>query len=131
MSVKNKRREAAQKRAKRKKMTILAVCSALVGAFIIAAVVYTVTRPSARVFAVPGNLSVTLYENGRFSARLAHNVNLSGTFTEETHGDVSLITFAYGRNMVSTQIENDVLMLPFEWRTGCAHGHAVAFPLRR
>ena len=132
MSTKKQRREAAQRRAKRKKMTMLAVLAAIVVAFVAAMIVYQVTRPSTRVFAVAGNQSVTLYGNGRFTARLAHNVNISGTFTEEANGDVTAISFRHGGNVVSTHIENDVLLLPFPWQSNCiAHRHETEFPLQR
>ena len=131
MSKKNNRRQAAQRKAKRKKMTILAICTALVGVFIIAAVVYGVTRPNTRVFAAPGNLSVTLYENGQFAARLAHGISLSGTFTEDVQGTESVIMFTYGGTTVSTHIIDDVLLLPGPWIAGCAHGHASELTLRR
>ena len=132
MSSKKQRREAAQRRAKKKKITILAACITLTVAFVAAIIVYQVTRPDTRVFAVAGNQSVTLYEDGRFTARLAHNVNFSGTFTEEVNGNVTEISFVHGGNAVSTQIENDVLLLPGPWRATCrVHSHETEFPLRR
>ena len=132
MGSKKKRREAAQRKTKRRKITLLAVCVAFLVVYTVAVIVYHATRPDSRVFAVAGNQSVTLYENGRFTARLAHNVNLSGTFTEEVHGDVITISFTQGGGTVSTQIENDVLLLPDPWRATCEfHRHETEFPLRR
>ena len=106
---KRQRREAAQQKAKKQKITIFVACATLVVVFVAAIFVYQATRPDMRVFAVAGNQSVTLYENGWFTARLAHNVNLSGTFFEEVNGDVTTISFTHGDSTVSTQIENDVL----------------------
>ena len=132
MSSKKQRREAAQLKAKKQKRAILAACITIVVVFAVVIVVYQVTRPDTRVFAVAGNQSVTLYENGRFTARLAHNINLSGTFTEEVNGDITTISFVHGGNTVSTQIENDVLLLPVLWRATCmGHSHEIEFPLRR
>jgi len=132
MSIKKERREAAQKKAKKKRMTILAVCAACLVAAIAAVIIYAVTRPDTRVFAVPGGQSVTLYENGNFAARLFHNINISGTFTEDANGSVTVISFTHGRNTVSTQIEDDVLLLPEPWRATCGvHSHEIEFPLVR
>ena len=131
MNKKNQRREAAQKRAKRQKITLMAVCAVLAVGFAVGLIMYQITRPAARVFSVPGQ-SVTLYEDGRFTARLAHNHNLSGTFIEEVSGNVSAISFFTGGNTVSTQIEDDVLILPPQWRSNCrAHVHETEFPLQR
>jgi hypothetical protein len=132
MSTKKQRREAAQKRAKKKRITTIAILSVCAVAIIVVFTVYALTRPDSRVFSVPGNQSVTLYENGRFSARLAHNVNFSGTFTEEVSENVTEISFTHNGNTVITQIENNVLLLPETWRATCrAHNHEIEFPLSR
>lgn len=132
MNTKKQRREAAQKRAKKKRMAIAAMCAATLAFGIAAIVIFAATRPDSRVFAVPGGQSITLYENGRFTARLFHNINFSGTFIEDTSENVTTITFMRGRNTVSTQIENDVLLLPMPWRATCrAHSHEIEFPLVR
>jgi len=130
MGTKRERREAAQKRAKKNRITIMAVCAICLVAVISAAVIYTITRPDSRVFAVSGGQFVTLYENGRFTARLFHNFNVEGTFVEnENTGEIS---FTHDRNTVSTQIENDVLILPIQWRAACrVHSHEIEFPLTR
>ena len=129
---KKQRREAAQQKAKKQKIVTLSVCATLAVFFVAALVVYQITRPDSRVFAVAGGQSVTLYENGNFTARLAHNVTLSGTFTEDVNDDITIITFNQGGSTVSTQIENDVLHLPIPWRATCmAHFHETEFPLRR
>ena len=132
MSKKNKRREAAQKKARQRKIAMLYLCGLAILAVVAVAVVMHITRPQVRVFAAEGNLSVTLYENGNFSARLAKNVNLSGTFTEVVSGNMSTITFNHGGNTVFTHIEDDVLILPVPWRAVCVvHSHAIEFPRRR
>ena len=131
MNKKIKNREAAQKRAKKKRRTMLGICAILIVAVIATIIVYEVTRPETRVFSVT-NQSVILYENGNFTARLAHNINISGTFTEEVGEDITIISFISGDNIVSSQIIDDVLMLPVEWRANCRiHRHETEFPLRR
>ena len=130
MGKRSKQREEAQQRAKKKKIAALAVCAVLAVAVIAVSVIVHVNRPGARVFAVGGQ-AVTLYDNGRFAARLAHNVNISGTFTEEVSGNVTAISFTHGGNTVSAQIEGDVLLLPPQWRAACrAHVHEIEFPLQ-
>ena len=132
MGKKNREREAAQKRTKKKRITTLAVCAVFTVAVIAVAIIAHVNRPDTRVFAIGGQ-TVTLYDNGRFTARLAHNVNISGTFTEEMSGtaNVTAISFTHGGNTVSTQIEDDVLLLPPQWRATCRiHVHEIEFPLQ-
>ncbi|MCL2238753.1 MAG: hypothetical protein FWC07_02235 [Defluviitaleaceae bacterium] len=130
MNEKKQRREAAQRRAKKKRLTILVLCVACLMVVVTAAIIYVATRPDSRVFAVSGGQSVTLYENGRFVARLFHNMNISGNFTEDVSGNITTISFFHGGNTVSTQIENDVLILPISWRATCRiHSHEIAFPL--
>ena len=132
MGIKKERREAAQKRAQKKRLTAVAMFAVFLVVFVGAMVIYVVTRPDSRVFAVPGGQSVTLYENGRFTARLFHNFNISGTFTEDVGESATTISFTHDGNTVSTQIEDDVLILPMSWRAACrAHSHEVEFPLVR
>ena len=110
---------------------MLIVCTTCVAALIIALIVYNITRPDMRIFSI-ADQRITLYENGNFSARLAHNINISGTYTEQVNDNVTAISFTHGGNTVSSQIENNVLSLPFEWRAACiAHSHETEFPLRR
>ena len=127
MRTRKQRREAAQKKAKKIRITIIAILAACLA---VAIVIYTITRPDARRFAVSGGQSVVLYDNGRFVANLFHNTDISGTFTEDVSGDVTAISFTHGGNTVSTFIEDDVLILPTQWRAACrAHSHEIGFPL--
>jgi len=132
MSEKKQRRELAQQKARKKRMTIFAVCCACLLIAAISVAAFIANRPDSRVFAVSGEHSVTLYENGRFVARLFHNVNISGTFTEEDNGGITAISFTHGGNTISTQIEDDILLLPIPWRATCRfHSHEIEFPLVR
>ena len=133
MHTKKERREAAQKRAKRKRIALLATAAAVLVTVITAAIIYAATRPDARVFAIDGGQTVRLYENGRFSARLFHNMNLSGTFTESESEGVTIVAFTQqGGTTVSAQIADDVLILPVQWRATCrVHNHEISFPLVR
>ena len=129
MGSNRQRREAAQRKAKKKRLTIIAVGAASFAAIIIALAIYSATRPDIRVFAVPGGQSVVLRENGSFVANLFHDAEISGTYTEDESGSVTTISFTHGGNTVSTQIEGDVLMLPAPWRATCRfHSHEIGFP---
>jgi hypothetical protein len=130
MGTKKERREAAQKRARKKRIFLMVACVVCLIAAITFFIIYAVTRPDTRVFAVPSGQSITLYEDGRFSARLFHNVEINGTFTEDT--SVGAVSFTHGGNTVFTHIENDVLLLPTEWWGTCmGHTHETRFPLVR
>ena len=130
MSASKQRREAAQKRAKKKRITILAVCAIVLVAGITTAIVVALNQPDSRVFSVPGGQSVALFENGRFEANLFHDRNITGTFTEDAQGDVTEISFTFSGTTVSTQIEDDILILPMPWRATCRfHSHEVEFVL--
>ena len=131
MSMKKQRREAAQKRARKKRIVIVAVCAAVVVFAATAVSIYAMTRPDIRIFADAGGQSVALYENGNFVARIIHTATISGTFTENVTGNVSSITFTYDGTIVSTQIEDDFLLLPEEWWTVCGHNHETRLPLVR
>ena len=131
MNKKSKNREAAQKSARKKRRAILGTCAVLIVVIIAAIIAYQATRPETRVFSVTAQ-SVTLYENGNFTARLAHNINISGTFTEEVGEEMTTILFTSEGNVVSSQIIDNILVLPVEWRANCRiHRHETEFPLRR
>jgi hypothetical protein len=102
------------------------VFAALLVVAVVAVIVIELTRPDVRVFAVEGGQSVSLYENGRFSARLFHNMNISGTFVE----DGNTISFAHDGRTSESEIGDDVLILPVNWRATCRmHSHEIEFPL--
>jgi len=126
MNTKKERREAAQKKAKQQKVMIAVICAVGLVALGITLAVYIATRPDSRLFATDSGFSVTLYENGRFGARLFHGNNFSGSFVENE--DTGAITFTHGGNVTTTIIEDDTLILPNTWRSFCrAHSHEVAF----
>jgi hypothetical protein len=132
MSKKSERRKAAQKRAKKRRIAILAVFITCVVASIVVIIVVNANRPDARVFSVVGGQAIRLYEDGNFVANLAHNINISGTFVEREGENVTEIAFTHDEGTVSTQIVDDVLMLPGEWRAACrVHNHETEFPLQR
>jgi len=133
MNTKKERREAAQKKAKQQKIIVTVICAVVAVTVVVVLAVYIATRPDSRVFAVPGpggtgQHSVTLYDTGRFVARLFHNNNFSGTFVE----DGGTLTFTHGATTTTGQIDGDEFLLPIPWRGTCRlHSHEIAFPLVR
>jgi len=131
MSTKKQRREAAQRKAKKQRMVIMTMVATCLVAIIVGMIVIRANRPVARVFEVAGGQSVSLYDNGRFVAALFHDMNISGTFTEDVVGDVTTVSFTVDGDTIQTQIADDVLLLPVPWRGTCrAHSHEIEFLLR-
>jgi len=127
MNRKEARRIEAIKRGKRKKAIIIAGC-ALAAIAVVGVLIFAIIEESnARVF-VSGSNQIILFEDGRFSAILPHNVTKSGTFTETTEGNLTTVLFTHGGNTVSTNITGNVLRIPVEWEDG--HGHNPLYTLR-
>jgi len=129
VNAKKQRREAAQKKSKQRLILIFSLCTIILIGGAAAGIIYAVTRPATRVFSVASGHSVTLYEDGRFTANLFHNVSFTGRYTEETAGDETIISFTHGGGTVTSQIHENGLLLPVPWRANCrAHSHEIIFP---
>ena len=124
---KKARREEAIKKEKQKKM-IIALCVAVL--LVVGALLAFILngQSQARVFA-GGSQTVTLYRNGKFSARLSHNVQRNGTYTENTVGGMTTISFTSDGTIATGEITGDILTLPDEWDDG--HGHGAKLPLTK
>ncbi|MDR2202975.1 MAG: hypothetical protein LBE76_01455 [Nitrososphaerota archaeon] len=79
-----------------------------------------------RVFTA-GSQIVSLYDDGVFSAQLAHSVAKSGTYSESVVGDVTTVIFMCDGKTEEGSIVGNVLTLPGEWGDG--HGHGSKFIL--
>ena len=127
MNAKEARRQAAIKRAKKKKAIATGI---FVIAFIAVAASITVgmlQQRGERVF-VAGRQQVVLRRDGSFSASLPHNVRLYGTFTEVTEGDFTTLVFTHAGRTEFGSIVGNVLTIPSEWDDGC--GHPRTYTLR-
>jgi opacity protein-like surface antigen len=127
--VKKGKKKQAAKRANRKNLAIIvSVCIAIAVA-ISALVVFNVInqQSEARVFTADSQM-VTLRDDGTFSAKLAHSVTKSGTYSESITGDTTTISFIYDGKTENGNIVGSVLTLPDEWDDG--HGHDTEFTLR-
>jgi len=74
-----------------------------------------------RVF-TRSNATITLTENGEFTAVLFHGERKSGVYSESEEGDVTVISFTYDGVTVYGWIEGRLLNIPSEWEDGCGHG---------
>ena len=122
----------------RKKIFTIAAC--IIVAAVTAVVLINVNRNSGsgkqgtskqqtetRVF-VSGSQTITLNKNGTFSARMAHNNNKDGSYTETMEGSITIISFSYQGTTVKGRLQNGVLSIPREWDDG--HGHGNTFRLK-
>ena len=125
--MKGNRREEAIKRKKRKKLIIVTVC-VLAVATIAALVIFNMFRQGEARIYTDGRQTVTLNGNGTFTALLAHNNTMNGTYTEITEGGVTTISFVYGGATANGRIVNHVLTIPDEWDDN--HGHGKELRLR-
>jgi len=122
------RKENAIKKTKQKRIMVICSCALVV----IAAVVFTVhfdrKRGSVEVYS-GGGQTVRLFENGTFSANLAHHVRKSGTYTKITEDNRTTVSFSVNGRIEVGRIENDRLHIPREWDDG--HGHGSVFARTR
>ena len=129
MSTKKMRREVALKRAKTKKMILIAVCSLVAAAIVLTAIFWP--RTESRVYAIGGS-QVELFSDGEFRAIDPKGIIRRGTFTESYADGVATITFHYGNGRTATgRIVEDVLTIPNAWVPVCGHRHSPDLPLQR
>ena len=120
MKNKNQRRALAQKKAKRKKIMIIAVGAAVVLAVAALIITNVYRQGHARVF-TDGRQTLTLHSNGSFSARLYHNVMRSGTYTESVSDGVTTISFDESGVITQGRLAGNTLTFPDEWDDGHSH----------
>ena len=138
MSKKQKKKELLKEK-KRKKLYIAIVCIVVIATTSVFFVINAISQKEngkrftanqqteIRVYA-NGRNTITLDPNGTFAARLPHNTNFYGTYTEASEGNRVRISFMYQGLTVNGTISNNVLEIPREWDDG--HGHGTRFTLR-
>ena len=136
---KKRKKEKIAKRNKRKKILIFTIGAAVLAIIIVLIVLKTgdqsisssqntiKQQTTARVF-INENQTITLNTNGTFIARLAHDNNIDGTYSEANNGNFTIISFFYQDSTVNSRIMNNILSLPHEWED--SHGHGNEFKLR-
>ena len=104
-----------------------AICVAIVAVIATVFLLDRAQQANMRIFA-NGSNTVTLHQDGIFTAQMPHNVRKSGTFTEHTEGNITTVTFAFDGRIEDGRIEGNILTIPQEWDDGCGHG--IRFTLR-
>ncbi|MDR2559793.1 MAG: hypothetical protein LBC86_09700 [Oscillospiraceae bacterium] len=124
-----KKREEAKKKEKQKKITV--TCSCILASVVLAAFIVLLygRQDRAEILAEysDGVQTVRLFEDGRFSASLPHNMFKNGTYTISTADNVTTITFNASSGTETALIQNDALHLPAGWDDGCG-GHGYVLP---
>ena len=119
--MKNARREAAIKREKRKKLITWAILISVVVVIATLIIIGLYQQRNTRVFTDGGQV-LTLHPNGTFVALLFHDNTKRGTYTENSEGGVTTISFTYNGVTENGIIIDKTLTLPREWDDGHGHG---------
>ena len=124
---KSERQAEAMRKAKQKKIIIISVCVSIV--LIIAALLIfnAYQQKDNRVYS-DGHQTITLRDDGSFTAALAHNEKWKGRYTEDTKNSVTTVTFVVDRTSVNGSIRNNILTIPDEWQDD--HGHGSKLKLK-
>jgi hypothetical protein len=128
---KSQKREIRRKKAVKKKLKkniLIGLAAFLIIAGFVGWQIYTSSqKPNARIYS-DGHQSITLYDDGNYTARLAHGVSKSGTYTESAEDGVTIVSFVTRGKTENGRIRDNVLTFPSEWDDG--HGHGSQLRLR-
>ena len=116
-------RAEALKKAKQKKVITIVVSCAIALAIVGLIAFFYYNQSKQRVF-TDGHQSVTLNNNGSFTARLAHET-ITGTYTENTEGGNTIISFTSDGETANGGIANNMLTFPDEWDDDHGHGSVL------
>jgi hypothetical protein len=97
-----------------KKTLILLACIAALAAIAYAAVWTLGKHIRAEVY-TGGGQTVTLFEDGSFTADLLLNKRIAGTYEKIEVPYVTFVRFYIGGNLETGFLKDDVLQLPAEW----------------
>jgi hypothetical protein len=84
----------------------------------------SVQNADARIF-TDGQQTIRLFNNGNYTAVLAHNTRKSGTYTENTENDITIISFVTRGITENGNISGNILTFPSEWDDGHGHGNRL------
>jgi len=124
---KKARRELAVKKEKQKKMIIIAVIAVVIIAAAVIIIVNAVNTKNDEIY-TDGSATITLRENGKFTAVLYHDSQYSGTYVKSADGGT--VTFTYDGKTAVSELKNNELHIPDEWADGHGHGTGV-LPLKK
>ena len=122
----NKKDEEAK--TKRNTIITIVICVCLAVIVTVPAVKSEIQHSRDRVYATDDKQTITLRENGTFTARLAHTTK-NGTYTLEDQMSFIIVMFTSDGQTTGGLILNDTLQLPADWDDG--HGHGVDFHLKK
>jgi hypothetical protein len=97
-----------------KKVLIMLACIVALTAVIYAAVWTLGKHVKAEVY-TGGGQTVTLFEDGSFTADLHLNKRLAGTYVKHDFGYVIAVQFFVGGQLENGFLKDDVLQLPSAW----------------
>jgi hypothetical protein len=123
---KKARRAERRRKEKRKKIIIIASC-VLFAAVATTLIVFLTTRQSDERVYSDGLQEVTLFKDGTFTARLAHDTH-NGTYSEASEDGVTIVSFTSEGITVEGSIVNNTLKIPDLWNDG--HGHGAELKLK-
>jgi len=109
-----------RQKLKLKKIIRISVCSVIAVIVIAAIIINILQQRNARIF-TDGTQSITLRENGTFTAELYHGVMRNGLYKEDGVDDITIISFDENGIVAVGFLMNDVLTYPEEWDD--MHGH--------
>ena len=124
---KARRAELAKKKAKRIKIMVICCCSLAAAALVTFAVLAAVSQSGTETYSADGQ-TIRLFDDGTFTASLSHNERKSGTYTKSTAGNLIVVHFTAGSQVVTGEIRNNELHLPSEWMSGCGHDYTTVLP---
>ncbi|MDR0502774.1 MAG: hypothetical protein LBH16_05570 [Treponema sp.] len=122
---KKQKKEIAIKKSKQKKIRLLCVCAAILIIIASGLIVFLNRSRNTEIYSYHGQ-TVQLFNDGKFTAALAHNVSKNGTYTKAKVNDRTVISFNVNGNTEVGWIINDSLNIPEEWKD--SHGHGSVFP---
>ena len=118
------RRQRAVKRGNRKKFAFIAVIALAVIAVAVFGILSESRKNNAETYSAGGQ-TVYLYQDGKFTALLAHNKTKTGTYTRSTEGARTEVAFNINGAINIGSIENNRLRIPNEWDDGHGHGSVL------
>jgi hypothetical protein len=121
------RKKANIRKKTRLKVIIFVIVCALAAVTALVSFINSAANKSqnpAEVYSTAGQ-TVQLFENGNFSAILAHNTRKAGTYTKTADGNRTIVSFNINGRIEIGSIENNSLRIPDEWDDGHGHGNVL------
>ena len=115
------RKEKAIKQAKRKKIIIIAIIAVVIVALAIIIALFYSRQKGTETYS-SGGQTITLHNDGTFTANLAHGLSYEGSYEKTSDSDGTILIFTTGGTSVSGRVNGDILSIPDEWLDDHGHG---------